>query len=170
MKINYIAIVLLAVSSILMSSCMEEEDFHYTDPTLVEFKNDRFGLTAQPANNTANTFNSRTVKQGLVRDSILVQLVGPQKSVETEINYVVDGPNSSNAVTTAEEGINFNFETTKGKVIIPANSSFGYIKLSLLSGIAEGETQTKRIVFTLMGNEDIGPSQNYKIFTYTITR
>ncbi len=147
-----------------LTSCFENPSWVYEGAPVVEIKNDRAGFATQPTNNVANTIRARTVRQGISRDSILVQLVGPQQPNPTEVNYTI-APTS-----TAIEGTNFSVVGTKGQVVIPANSSFGYLKFQFLPGIPASATptQTVTLAITLTGNSTVLPSENYKTFTYTI--
>ncbi|WP_266367582.1 hypothetical protein [Tellurirhabdus rosea] len=154
----------LGVMALSLTSCFENPSNLYEGPALVEFKNPRAGFATQPTNNTANAIRTRTIRQAIGRDSIAVQLVGPQRGVATEIPYTVA------ETSTAREGVNFNFVGTKGTVTIPANSSVGYLILQVLPAIpaTAPATQTVSLALTLTGTEEIKPSENYKTFTFTI--
>lgn len=147
-----------------LSGCFESPSWVYEGASVVEFKNPRTGFTAQPTNNVANTIRARTVRQGIGRDSVLVQLVGPQRGTPTTIGYTVA------ATTTAVEGVNYSFVGTKGSVVIPANSSSAFIVTQFLPGIpvAAPATQTVLLALTLTGAEGTLPSENYKTFTFTV--
>jgi hypothetical protein len=103
----------------------------------------------------------------LKRDSILVQLVGAQRAEPISIGYVIDA-----AQSTAVENINYRILDTKGTVTIPANSSSAYLKFEILEGIPAtvSATQNYPLVFTLVGNDQLKPSANYKTFTVNIRR
>jgi hypothetical protein len=157
-------LVFAAGAALLLTACMEDRDLSYQGPDQLEFKNPRAGFGVQPANNVANTVSARTVRQGVGRDSILVQLIGAQKSQPIDINYEID------ATTTAVEGTNFNIIGTKGKATIPANSSAGYIYVQFLPGIptTAPTTQTVRLVLKLNNSGEIQPAEKYRLFTYTV--
>lgn len=146
-------------------ACEPPRDLTYTGPTTVEFKNDRVNAAAATflAN---NTFNSRTIRQIITQDSVLVQLVGVQRDQPTEVSYEVATGN------TAIEGTHYNFLSTKGKVTIPAKKSAAYIRLAILQGIPTTvpATQDFKLVLNLTGNADTKPSENYKSFTFNIRR
>ncbi|OIN59315.1 hypothetical protein [Arsenicibacter rosenii] len=147
-----------------LTSCFENPSWTYEGPTVAEFSNPRRGFATQPTNNVANGVRTRTVRQGIGRDSILVQLVGPQRPVATTINYNID------PTSTAVEGTHYQIVGTKGQVTIPPNSSVGYLVVRFLPGIpaTAPTTQTVTLVTTLATSTDINPSENYKTFTFTV--
>ena len=147
-----------------LSSCFDNPSLIYEGPTVVEFRNPRAGFATQPANNVSNGIRARTVRQAIGRDSILVQLVGPQRATPTSIGYIVA------ATSTAVEGTNYTIPATKGTVTIPANSSSAYVVVQFLPGIPTTvpATQTVNLAMTLTGTEGTLPNENYKTFTYTV--
>ncbi|NID11144.1 hypothetical protein [Fibrivirga algicola] len=149
-----------------LTGCFESPSWIYEGAPVVEFKNPRAGFATQPTNNVANTIRARTVRQGVGRDSILVQLVGPQRSTPTTVGYTIA------ATSTAVEGVNYSIVGTKGSVVIPANSSSTYIVTQFLAGIpaAAPATQTVSLAMTLTGSDGTLPSENYKTFTFTILK
>lgn len=179
-KFRYPSSLLMLVGialSALMMSCFEERDLTYRGPSVVEFKNyyleaqSRLGLAnfqvayphVVPAENLGLT--AITVRQGAYRDSVLVQLVGPQQPTAIEIPFTIS--QSSSAV----EGVHFNFAVNpSGRLKINANASSGYIYLDILNGL--GATDPDRVVLeiNLNPNQPIQPSENYKTFTYNIIK
>ncbi len=91
-----------------LTSCFENPSWTYEGPTVAEFSNPRRGFATQPTNNVANGIRTRTIRQGIGRDSILVQLVGAQRPVATTINYSID------PTSTAVEGTHYQIVGTKG--------------------------------------------------------
>ncbi|MBB4109616.1 hypothetical protein [Pedobacter zeae] len=145
-KIYLLLLTLISISSI---SCMKNRDNIYTGPDVVEFvpltASVKKGTTAAPGTAVAT-----------------VQLVGHQKSVDTEITYEVA------ATSTGTLGTHFSLSGTTGKVIIPANSSAATITVTAIpANIATG---TRTVVLNLVGNSSIAPSANYKTYTLTITQ
>jgi hypothetical protein len=138
----------LAALLFIVTGCKKELDV-YTGPTIVEFN---------PA--------IKSVAVGTVAipgfDDVKIQLVGPQRSTDTELTYTIDATNS-----TAVAGTHYNIANV-GKVILPANSSFGYIRINLVPGSIT--TESKKLVLTLVGNADVKASANYKTYTLTITK
>lgn len=71
-----------------------------------------------------------------------VHLVGPQRAESIQISYSVAGD--------AREGIDYKILSEKGTVKIPANSSFGYIRIRLINN-ANNILESQQIIFTLEG-------------------
>lgn len=167
MKNKFIHFLTVGVLAVSLSSCFENPTWTYDMDPVVEFKNPRAGFATQPTNNVSNGVAQRTIRQLLKRDSILVQLVGAQRTEPTSIGYVIDA-----AQSTAVENINYRILETKGTVTIPANSSSAYLKFEILEGIPAtvSATQNYPLVFTLVGNDQLKPSANYKTFTVNIRR
>jgi hypothetical protein len=173
--------IVFASMLLTLGSCAEEHDFKYTGPTVVEFKNyylekqSRLGLATfqskypnvVPGENT--TLKAITVRQpvsGVVyQDSILVQLVGAQQVSDVEIDYSV------NESSTAVEGVHFDFvRNADGKVLILGNTSSGYVYINVLNGLGTSSPDRVTLSLTLVGNGNIGASENYKTFTYNIIK
>jgi len=93
------------------------------------------------------TKNSGTIK-------LRVNLVGPQRTTDTEISYAVDAAN-----TTAVAGTHY--AALPGKVTIPANTSFGEINLQLLA-LGTAPPATVDIVLVLTGDAEVKANENYK--------
>ena len=157
----------LAFASIctIFTSCMPKDELVYAGPDVVEFKNNLLSRVAarQPAGVTLNAVLSRTASVNTRgTDTIYVNLIGPQKSTATDINF------SIGAGSTAIAGTHFNFRSTNAtKVTIPANSSTGFLLVDMVPGSITGSA-TFPLVLTLTGNGDIKPSENYKTFTLTL--
>ncbi len=167
MKHKIIYFFAMGLLTLSLSGCFENPTWTYDAAPVAEFKNPRAGFATQPANNVSNGVSQRTIRQLLTRDSILVQLVGPQQSAPITLGYTIDASKS-----TAVENVNYRILETKGSVTIPANSSSTYIKYEILPGIAASvpATQNFALVMTLSGNEQVKPSENYKTFTVNIRR
>lgn len=81
-----------------------------------------------------------------------VNFVGAHRSTDETVSIAV-----VEAETTAEAGVHY---TMPGSVVIPANSSYGELTISILdAGIGEAPVN---LVLELVGNETIKPSENYK--------
>ena len=167
MKNKLIYFLTAGVLTLSLSSCFENPSWTYDLAPVVEFKNPRTGFATQPANNVSNGVSQRTIRQLLKRDSILVQLVGAQRAEPISVGYIIDANKS-----TAVENINYRILDTKGTVTIPANSSSAYLKFEILAGIPDNiaATQNYPLVITLVGNDQIKPSENYKTFTLNIRK
>lgn len=148
-KFIYILTVALGIGT-LLTSCMKDRANIYTGPTVVEFS---------PITGTA------TAKKGtgaVTTATVAVQLVGPQVSTATDINYIVE------TTSTGVSGTDYSIGGTAGKVTIPANSSSANIVITPLTGFTVAGT--KKVIITLTGNSTIAPSANYKTYTCTITQ
>ncbi|MBL7861946.1 MAG: hypothetical protein JNJ65_12350 [Cyclobacteriaceae bacterium] len=103
----------------------------------------------------------RTVDGLNLRDSIRVNLVGPQKSTAVNVAFSID------AASTAVAGTHYNLITTSS-VAIPANSSFGFIYYEIIDdNIPNNESY--KLKFNL-NSADAGAtiSAKYGVFTRTI--
>lgn len=140
----------IGLISLMFTACKKEYQT-YKGPSVVEFS---------PA------IKSRS--QGTVAapgyDSVKVQLVGPQRPANLELSYTID-PKS-----TAVEGNHYTIPNL-GKLIIPANSSFGYIRVNLVPGSIPNNltASQKKLIFNLVGNTEVPASVNYQTYTLTVT-
>lgn len=163
--------------TISMVGCQEEREIIYTGPSVVEFKNHILGRNAayRPAGVFANgtgtpmTLVSRHVSvNNRGRDSILVQLVGPQSASDIVINFGVGTmdvpPAQQNTLVPAVEGTHFNFVNPGKTVTIPANSSSGWILIDPIPGSTTAGNQYY-LALDLLGNDQVSPSHNYSRFT-----
>jgi hypothetical protein len=138
------------IASTVFASC-EAELQTYDGPTVVEFApataSIKKGTTAAPGTYTAK-----------------VNLVGPQQGSDIVIDYEVDA-----TATTAAAANSYAIEGTAGKITIPANTSFGYVKLNVVPANFP-TTGSKTVKLVLKGNAAVPASENYKTFTLTITQ
>lgn len=98
---------------------------------------------------------------GFIRatDSVLVQLVGPQRSTPTVINYTV------RSTSTAVEGTHYNFVPTGARTVtIPANSSSAYILINTIPNSVAASPASATLILDLTGASGIPPSFNFKSF------
>ena len=159
----------------------------YKGPTVVAFKNFTAGQVATlkipgtvPAQESASSLTYRGISTagadaqtdsthaihignpsptGFVRatDSILVQLVGPQVSTPTVVNFTV------RSTSTAVEGTNFTLSPAGARTVtIPANSSSAYILVNTIPNSVNAGPAT--IILDLAGAPGIPPSFNFKSF------
>ncbi len=159
-NINILGLLVLAFN---LFGCFTKPDRIYNGPTVVEFKNHRAGYTAAVNTsilNVTNGINTRTVRQTIASDTIYVQLVGQQVEQATEVDYTIE------STSTAVENTHYSI-ANKGKVSIPAKSSVGFIILQVRPAITI-PTEIRIINFTLVGNSNVKPSENFKQFAYTI--
>jgi hypothetical protein len=170
-KIKVYASIILA-SFVLLTSCIKQDSKIYSAGTVVEFDASVLNspavgktfplLTRVPvygvAVATANPLITRTTP-GVIR--FRVNLVGPQATIDRTINYsLVAGE------TTAVSGTHY---TSGNSFVIPANSSFGEISVTILN---PGVTGTPvNLVFELLGNgADIKANTNYRFLGMTIAQ
>lgn len=148
MKKNII-LTFLAALLCVVSACKKTYDV-YTGPSVVELN---------PAVKTVAVGTAATPGS----DDVKIQLIGPQRSTATELTYTIDAANS-----TAVSGTHYTIANL-GKVTLPANSSFAYIHVNLVPNSIT-TTDSKKLVFTLVGSSDLPASANYKTYTLTITK
>jgi len=112
----------------------------------------------------ANGINAPTF-----RDSILVQMVGPQRTSDVTVTYEVG--TAPDGTIAAVEGDNFSFDNeVEGELTIKAGTSSGYIYVNVPESLNSTAADRVVLVINLTEQGDIAPSQNYKTFTYTITK
>jgi hypothetical protein len=150
---------------LMLGSCIEQ-DYALWDGNLVEFDAavmnapaagltypiieriplDKFTVT------TARPFINRANTQGTLR--LTVNYVSPHRpnAQTVSVKVVPEG-------TTAVAGTHFTLNPT---VTIPANSSFGYVEVQLLDGLAALGTGNVVVVLELEGNGEIQPSEKFK--------
>lgn len=105
------------------------------------------------------------------QDSILIQMVGPQKTENVSVTYIEDPTNTlkPEGAIDAVEGVHYSF-VNPGEVTIPGNKSAAYLKLNILEGLTAASADRVTLIITLTDDGDIGPSANYKTFIYTIIK
>ena len=91
------------------------------------------------------TRSDTTVRESYTRTlRLAVHYAGPQLATPIRISYLVGD--------SAREGIDYRFVSEKGKVVIPANQSIGYIQLQLINN-ANNILETQEIRLTLVEAE-----------------
>lgn len=173
--IIYLSLVAIVVSA--LSGCLPEkasEALVYKGPTVVEIKNHMTGLATTATVLTARGFYTATAQTDSSRtvllntrgtDSVLVQLVGPQSTSATVLNYSV------RSTSTAIEGTNYNFVPANSRTVtIPANSSSAYILIAMIPNSLTTVGTTRTVIIDLLGNSTVLPSANYSKFLLTIRR
>lgn len=175
MKKYILYIFIVSVFSIYFCGCLPkkaEDTLIYKGSTVVEVKNQTLGVLGTVLTpkgiytSTAQTDSSRTVllnSRGV--DSVLVQLVGPQSSSSTVLNYSV------RSTSTAVEGTNYNFVPVNARTVtIPANSSSTYIQVAMIPNSLTTIGTTRTVIIDLLGNSTILPNPNFSKFVLTIRR
>ena len=164
MKLNQsIYIILLAITTL---SCRKERDLTYQGPDVVEFSNPITGvnskLAGQSIGGTSVVGDNANIPIRGDRDSIIIQLVGPQRAQAIDIDYtVVPG--------TAVEGTDYEILGTRGKVTIPANASATAIQVRLLN-TSTTSTNVRTVSFRISNTSvgDVGVSENYRTYALSI--
>lgn len=166
MKKFGIYFLLISFVSILLSSCIKNNDVIYTAAAVeldaATWNANSVGvtypiLTRQPAAGRASSssFTSDSVitrRSGKIQ--LRVNLVGSQRTTDTEVTYSIE---PSGTTTTAVAGTHYT--ALPGKLTIPANSSFGIIDIQLLNpGATSG---TVDLIIKLTGGTNVSVSQNY---------
>ena len=152
-KIKYIASSLL-ICTLLLTSCFDDRDMAYSGEDMVEF--------ADAANGGASLFLVSGAGQ-TIQDTIVVQLIGPQRSTPINVNWSFDAANS-----TAIEGVHFNF-VSASTITIPANSSFGYI---VIEGIGDAFGGDPSVVVTMalsIVSSDVGIRENRSSLSHNLS-
>jgi hypothetical protein len=120
---------------------------------------------------TSQNYRASIVAAGglVYSDSMLVQLVGRQAPTDIKVTYQVG--NTPEGAQPAVEGVHYNFvRNNAGEIKIKGNSSSGYVYINVLDGLGATEPDRVTLIVTLTNNGDIGPSENYKTFTYNIIK
>lgn len=175
MKFNFRNILFSIVASASLVGCLPDDKTEYKGDTLVEFKNSDLGMLSAVLNGkgvvTAPAAQVQTVSsKGILintrtADTLLVQLVGPQKSQATTITYAI------RAGSTAVEGTNFSFATPNARtVVIPANSSVGYLIVRPIANSITTVGDTRTLGIDMVSADGATVSPNYKSFTYSLKR
>lgn len=172
-QIFYSAIALLAVC--LVTGCLPdkaEDALVYKGPAVLEVKNQQLGQLATALNakgvysTTAQTDSSRTVLLNAKgTDSILVQLVGAQKSTPIVVSYTV------RASSTAIEGTNYNFRVPNARTVtFEPNTSRAYILVDMIPNSLATVGLTRTIAIDVLGSTDVAINPNYSKFILSIRR
>lgn len=135
----------------LFSSCMKDVDegFHFKDP-LVEF--DLATTTSNAPGKNYPLLPALSPNSGVTQYRI--NLLGEQLSENQNVAFRVVADES-----TAVEGEHYNLPNGH-VVLLPANDSFGYLEIDVLD--FELSSGTVQVVFELIGNDIVSPSENHK--------
>lgn len=152
-------IIIYGILSLALISCFEDSGLDIIlDKTYVEIDE------ATTVSGLAITkIYTRTLNGVGVKDSLRVNLVGPQRDAAVTVSFSID------AASTAVAGTHYSLTTTDGSVTIPANSSFGYIKFLVLDdNIAPSTTTIDLKVSITSSLADVLVSTKYGTFTRRI--
>lgn len=120
---------------------------------------------------TGAFYRASLVPQGRITfsDSVLVQLVGRQRTADLTVSYIVD--ENPEGTVPAVEGVHFDFvRNPEGQILIKGNSSAGYIYINVYDALGAAGPNKLTLTLTLQNAGDVEPSENYKTFTYNITK
>ncbi len=137
--------------SVLFTSCFKDYDneyFQYTKQT-VEF--DAAVPLAKQSNKYFPLLPGITTASGI--KSYRVNFFGEQSKADEVIKFRVDADES-----TAVEGVDFRFVSANSQVTVPANSSFGYIQIEVLSTA----TDDRLLVLELLGSDHVAVATAYR--------
>ncbi len=174
-----ISITVIATLGFITQSCFDGlNDFTYKGPPVVEFSN----LSHNNASwVSVGSFWAATVNinDGVVGDAaIQVALVGPHKAQSRQIGYYVvdqlyrdtdanrlttEQPDHDEWVlleTTATAGTDYSIQDG-GVITIPANSSFGSMDMEIFPS-------DEIVMYIVLEERDLAPSENYKFFRLTL--
>lgn len=178
MKKLILSIFVLSAVAIINNACFEDlNDTSYDGPLVAEFSH--LSNTEDEADWISTGSFWATTLSGDYNDAPLqVSLVGPHQDNDLEVGYyiadevyrdqnenelTVEQPDHDEwelLETTAVEGEDYDI-LDEGIITISANSSFGPISMEL--------TPTEeRVMYIVLEERDIKPSENYKIFRLTI--
>lgn len=144
---------IFSITTIFLTSCVKDTTkTTYSGIDLVEFANPNF---IAPVNPIAKTIGTALITIPRA-DSMFIQLVGPQRSTATNVTFAVD------AASTAIAGSDYTI-VTPSPVVIPAFTSGVKVRVTI-----SRVTTQKRLIFNLTGGDNVTPSANFKVFTYTL--
>lgn len=146
-KTTYSFLVVLFVGVVSMTACTKDmTKTIYNGPDVVEFANPATG---------ALTRTLTVPTGGTLADSILVQLVAPQRTTATNVNFTID---AASTILSSEYTV-----TSPSPVSIAASSSSTWVKFRFNKPPA-----SRTLIVTLTGGDNVGASVNWRTFTYTI--
>lgn len=170
---------LLVLVVISLTSC-SKPDLTYTGQAVVEFA----PLSTSSTYTSAFTSTIKQASYVLAVDTLelTVNLVGRQKTKDINIEYTLvtdtikNFPSATYNIlpTTAVEGTHFAFLPARtgganGVITIPANSSFGKLKLNTVAAQVAPDV-SKRVTIKLLPTADIAVNPNYQYILVVVTR
>lgn len=147
MKKNFIyTLILFFVIGSLVSCTKDFTKTVYSGPDVVEFANPGTGVLTRTVTVTAGT---------PLADSVLVQLVGPQRTTNTNVTFTVD---PSSTILASEYTL-----VSPSPVVITPGTSSTWVKFRFTKPPA-----SRTLLLNLTGGDGVQTSQNWKLFTYTV--
>jgi len=156
-KNNFYKILVLLVIPVLLDSCFSDPgtDIRLTNAAVIEINE----ATTAGGADVSKSYPRVPGGPVTLKDSIRVNLVGPQRSSDTNVSFVVD------PTSTAVVGTHYNMIST-GSIVIPANKSFGFIYFNVRpQNINAGEIWKLKINLTAA---DVAISSLFNTFTRSI--
>lgn len=153
---------LLALGSVALTGCFEDESRIYDGPMQAEFKPSTTAVS--------NSFYIRNLTNPAVAsspraDSVVVQLItGSAHTAPVTVNYEVD------AASTAVSGTDYNITSTAGSVTFQPGQYSVPIKFNTLNDANPATTGSRTLIFNLMDTGDVKAAANLKRFELRIAR
>lgn len=183
MKIKHIKnFVLAGMAALIMSSCLPDDVVLYDGPLMVEFALQSGNPGANYSWNSTGRFWAGEIRGAARADTaVQVQLIGPHQTQALEIGYYVasevfrdfsrnrlvahqpegeEGADWVRLQTTAVAGTDYTL-LDGGVITIPANSSFGKLRLST-------SPTGDRFLYIVLTERDLKPNVNANIFRLRI--
>jgi len=156
-KSNLFKIVVALVVPMLLNACFSDPgtDIKLKNVAVVEINE----ATTSGGADVSKSYQRIPGGPTLVKDSIRVNLVGPQRSSEINVSFAID------PTSTAVAGTHYAL-ISQASIKIPANKSFGFIYFNVLpQNINAGEIWKMKVNLT---TADVPVNANYSTFTRSI--
>jgi hypothetical protein len=156
-KSNLFKIVVALVVPMLLNACFSDPgtDIKLTNVAVVEIDQ----ATTSGGADVSKSYSRVPGGPTLVKDSIRVNLVGPQRASDTNVSFAID------PTSTAVAGTHYSLIST-GSIVIPAKKSFGFIYFNVRpQNINAGEIWKMKVNLT---TADVPVNANYATFTRSI--
>lgn len=138
-------ILALLVISLMVGACdlLDQQNREFDDDPKLEFK---------PL--------SQTVDEGAGTVNVSIQLIGPQRDSDLQVNY------SAADTSVAEEGVHYDLSSTSAT--IPADSSSTEIGIEVLDNSVDDGDTNYPLYLNLQDSDGVEAAENLKTFTLTI--
>lgn len=138
-------ILIVALVPLVLGACdaLERDDRSFDDDPKLEFK----PLT-------------ETVDEGAGTVTTDIQLIGPHRSSDLAVSFVVADS------STAQQGTHYNLGSTSGT--IPANSSSTTVNIDVLDNDVDDGDTNYELFLVLQDSEGVEAAENLKTYTLTI--
>jgi hypothetical protein len=156
-KSNLFKIVVALVVPMLLNACFSDPgtDIKLTNIAVVEIDQ----ATTSGGADLSKSYQRIPGGPTLIKDSIRVNLVGPQRATEINVSFAID------PTSTAVAGIHYSL-ISQTSIKIPANASFGFIYFNVLpQNINPNEIWKMKVNLT---TADVPVNPNFATFTRSI--